>query len=79
MQEARAYAEENGLFFIETSAKAATNVNEIFHEIGNTNTYLLKYSVSSFCYNGHLSEVVKARASPRLCGSCLMLFSLNTR
>ncbi|XP_049935675.1 ras-related protein RHN1-like isoform X2 [Nymphaea colorata] len=29
----RAYAEENGLFFIETSAKAATNVNEIFHEI----------------------------------------------
>ncbi|CAN6481433.1 unnamed protein product [Victoria cruziana] len=32
-EEARAYAEENGLFFIETSAKAATNVNEIFHEI----------------------------------------------
>lgn len=34
MQEARVYAEENGLFFIETSAKAATNVNDIFYEIG---------------------------------------------
>ncbi|KAJ0100216.1 hypothetical protein Patl1_20971 [Pistacia atlantica] len=31
---ARAYAEENGLFFIETSAKTAYNVNEIFYEIG---------------------------------------------
>ncbi|KAL9266651.1 Ras-related protein [Drosera capensis] len=31
--EARAYAGENGLFFMETSAKTAVNVNEIFHEI----------------------------------------------
>ena len=33
-QEARGYAEENGLFFMETSAKTAQNVNEVFYEIG---------------------------------------------
>ncbi|CAI0392544.1 unnamed protein product [Linum tenue] len=32
-QEAQVYAQENGLFFMETSAKSATNVNDIFHEI----------------------------------------------
>ncbi|KAI5434581.1 Ras- protein rhn1, partial [Lathyrus oleraceus] len=32
-EEARVYAEENGLFFIEASAKTAANVNEIFYEI----------------------------------------------
>ena len=34
LQEGRAYADENGLFFIETSAKTAVNVNDIFYEIG---------------------------------------------
>ena len=34
MQEAQAFAEENGLFFMETSAKTAINVNDIFYEIG---------------------------------------------
>ncbi|XP_057540057.1 ras-related protein RHN1-like [Amaranthus tricolor] len=32
-EEACKYAEENGLFFMETSAKTAQNVNEIFYEI----------------------------------------------
>ncbi|CAA2985051.1 ras-related RABF2b [Olea europaea subsp. europaea] len=32
-EEAQAYARENGLFFMETSAKTATNVNELFYEI----------------------------------------------
>lgn len=34
LEEAQAYAEENGLLFMETSAKTAKNVNEIFLAIG---------------------------------------------
>lgn len=40
LQEARAYAEENGLFFVETSAKNAINVNDIFYEIGIVLSFL---------------------------------------
>ncbi|GAA0187003.1 hypothetical protein Leryth_024333 [Lithospermum erythrorhizon] len=32
-EEARLYAEENGLFFMETSARTAVNVNDLFYEI----------------------------------------------
>jgi Ras-related protein Rab-5C len=45
MQEARVYAEENGLFFIETSAKTAANVNDIFYEIGASPFLLTIYTL----------------------------------
>ena len=34
LKEAQAYSEENGLLFMETSAKTAMNVNELFLAIG---------------------------------------------
>ncbi|KAM0860841.1 hypothetical protein ACQ4PT_046287 [Festuca glaucescens] len=40
IEEAKTYAQENGLFFMETSAKTATNVNDIFYEIGEL-TFIL--------------------------------------
>lgn len=35
-EEAKQYADENGLLFMETSAKTAVNVNEIFLAIGKS-------------------------------------------
>ena len=35
LQEAKTYAKENGLFFMENSAKTPQNVNELLYEIGN--------------------------------------------
>ncbi len=33
VEEAQGYATENGLYYLETSAKTAANVNELFEEI----------------------------------------------
>lgn len=44
-EEAKQYADENGLLFMETSAKTAVNVNEIFLAIGKENTARRHYQI----------------------------------
>ena len=53
LQEAQTYAQENSLFFMETSAKTAANVKEIFYEIGELSTYryTLRFKFKQFFFN----------------------------
>ncbi|KAH7511902.1 hypothetical protein FEM48_Zijuj12G0032400 [Ziziphus jujuba var. spinosa] len=48
VEEGEQYAKENGLFFIETSAKSAQNVNELFYEIGGHKKVEEEYFVALF-------------------------------
>jgi hypothetical protein len=48
LQEGKSYADENGLFFMETSAKTAQNVNELFYEIGMRHEHI-SMSIIPYC------------------------------
>jgi GTPase SAR1 family protein len=50
-EEASAYASEAGLLFFETSAKTATNVEEVFTEIGNREMTLSLSLLSLYSYD----------------------------
>lgn len=45
-EEAQQYAEENALLFMETSAKSAMNVNDIFLAIGNFFSFFSNLNLS---------------------------------
>lgn len=47
-QEAQAYADDNSLLFMETSAKTAMNVNEIFMAIGTCHLKLTQGHIDSY-------------------------------
>lgn len=49
LQEAQAYAEENSLLFMETSAKTAMNVNDIFLAIGIIHLLCFFYFLRFVC------------------------------
>ncbi|KAG0468759.1 hypothetical protein HPP92_018087 [Vanilla planifolia] len=65
-EEALAYAQENNLFFMETSAKAAINVNEIFHEIAKR----LLQSQAPQQNTGGMILVEKAENQSKKASSC---------
>lgn len=48
-EEAKAYAEENGLLFVETSAKTAFNVNDLFVAIGEFPPRQFSWGADSSC------------------------------
>uniref|UniRef100_A0A672M161 RAB5C, member RAS oncogene family n=1 Tax=Sinocyclocheilus grahami TaxID=75366 RepID=A0A672M161_SINGR len=57
-EEAQAYADDNSLLFMETSAKTAMNVNEIFMAIGTISFLLLTlFNTCTFIYKHKLRHV----------------------
>jgi hypothetical protein len=46
--EAKAYAEENNIMFMETSAKTAANVNELFVQIGELLLFFVREEKFTF-------------------------------
>ena len=40
LQEGEQFAQDNGMFYMETSAKTSQNINELFHEIGKSSSVI---------------------------------------
>lgn len=69
-EEAQAYADENGLLFMETSAKTAMNVNDIFLAIGK--------EFFSLHYSNFISNILqKRRAITEVVSILLLIESCN--
>ncbi|KAF7841034.1 pentatricopeptide repeat-containing protein [Senna tora] len=76
IEEARVYAKENGLFFMETSAKSAANVNLIFYEIDYNHLQCSGYhEMAVLCSTRESFQIEdgfqKVSGSP--CGACKFL------
>ena len=50
-QEAKSYADEKGLIYMETSAKQGKNVNEIFHNLATKMDIVKKHSYTEIKLN----------------------------
>lgn len=67
-QEGEQSAQENGMFFIETSAKNAYNINELFYEIGKLYISLSINPATKFCRSHFLSDIWSMKAIYKLVG-----------
>ena len=69
-QEAAEYSKDNGLFHIETSAKTALNVEELFKAIGTRNILVTVFDFHSFSTLSSIQFVVA--------DSCSLLLQLKS-
>lgn len=60
MKEAQTYSEDTGLLFMETSAKTAMNVNELFLAIGETPCIRFDFDLIGSFINGLLTWNISA-------------------
>lgn len=65
-EEAQQYAQENEIIFMETSAKTALNVRNLFVEIGKPNYSQCIFLILPYCYVSHDQTAKKLPKTPLL-------------